>query len=281
MNFLDFFELLSSCIPYVKKTHVHRICIGYVNPIIFLCYSLYNHHYIQIPQSKTHKKSWTDQVHESPLRFPFPVLAQSHLSLFLAPPLLGPSLPPFPTRVYHWPGSSLHRVPQASRGDGVAAGLCGGGRGGGRAAMRLGCRQPRRRAPHGGPERAVAPADDKACRVPSHRRGWMLLLVFFCSRPLPTFFCFGALRDRSLWSAVLRHALLRWFRGVSPRLVVATACNYGWFMFRDLLHALACFRQWPWCEPWWTHRIAVWPWLGLLGNWSCTLLLGVVDFPCL
>lgn len=70
---------------------------------------------------------------------------------------------------------------------------------------------------------------------------WYSSVAVLC----PHFFCFGALRDRSLWSAVLRHALLRWFRGVSPRLVVATACNYGWFMFRDLLHALACFRQWP------------------------------------
>ena len=113
---------------------------------------------------------------------------------FTFPCSASPSLnPPFqvPTRVY-WPGLSLQIVPQASRGDGVAAGLCGGGRNGGRAAMRLGCRQPRRRASHGGPERAVASADDEACRVPPHRRGWMLLLVCFCSRPLLAFFASGA-----------------------------------------------------------------------------------------
>ena len=143
----------------------------------------------------------------SPSHPPPPRSPQSQLSLFLAPPLL--PKPPLSKFQLGFTGRACHcrefHKLRGSRGDGVASGLCGGGRHGGRAAMRLGCRQPRRRAPHGGPERAVAPADDKACRVPPHRRGWMLLLVFFCSRPLPAFLL-RVLRDRSLWSVECRSA---------------------------------------------------------------------------
>lgn len=102
--------------------------------------------------------------------------------------------------------AELQSTLEASRGDGLAVGRCGGGGGGGgrgRGAVRLGgggsC-FPVERAPHGGPERAPAPAHDQARRVPPHRRGRLLLLVY--SRfPRPIFFslsCVACLLDRSL-----------------------------------------------------------------------------------